>query len=461
MADIDVSLKFEYSADPSDIRSQIEAAIKTISANPPKVKVTADITEAKKNLDALQKQITALTKQKVTLNIGAGASGSNAKPKDLVKDTVAYNNALAALNNAMTQTRNKMKNWSAAATGSSSGAYNTLNDQIQAMEALESRIKSGGVSVKDFAKEFSEIKASVAEASNEVAKFQENTKAISVSVEDETKAYKKLFTMLGEVDKVKAKFGESNQANTTNSFKTIVDQEKVLNNLFDSYKNGTISFDQFKKSLADVDQEIIKNKTELSNLGAITTNSVENETKSYKKLFSMLSDIDKVRSKWGNVSDISKTQDYQGIIDQEQKLKDLFNDYKNKNIDLKEFQKGLADIDKDIAQNKANLAESGQAFGNFGNGIMQAAQQIGTFLVSYRMVMMALQNIKKMIAASIEIESSMNRIQIVTGATDSQMTQFFETAASHAKELGTSISEVAGSIEVFSRLGLTNRPLVQ
>ena len=76
------------------------------------------------------------------------------------------------------------------------------------------------------------------------------------------------------------------------------------------------------------------------------------------------------------------------------------------------------------------------------------------------MVMMAFQNIKKMIAASIEIESSMNRIQIVTGATDSQMTQFFETAASHAKELGTSISEVAGSIEVFSRLGLTNRPLM-
>lgn len=369
MADVDVSLKFEYVPDPAKIRTEIEDAIKTINGNPPKVKVAADITEAKKNLDALQKQITALTKQKVTLNIGAGAGGSNAKPKDLVKDTVAYNNALAALNNAMTQTRNKMKNWSAAATGNSSSAYNSLNTQIKAMENLENRIKSGGVSVKDFAKEFSEIKASVAEASNEVAKFQENTKATSVSVEDETRAY--------------------------------------------------------------------------------------------KKLFSMFSDIDKIKSKWSTKAGVSNTDEYKNILGNEEALQKLYEGYKDGSKTFEQFREGLVNIESDLAKNKANLAETGQAFGNFGSGIMQAAQQIGTFLVSYRMVMMAFQNIKKMIAASIEIESSMNRIQIVTGATDSQMTQFFETAASHAKELGTSISEVAGSIEVFSRLGLTNRPLVQ
>nr|DAO56446.1 MAG TPA: minor tail protein [Caudoviricetes sp.] len=53
----------------------------------------------------------------------------------------------------------------------------------------------------------------------------------------------------------------------------------------------------------------------------------------------------------------------------------------------------------------------------------------------------------------VEINSAMTQLKIVTGATDSQMTKFFNSATASAKKLGASITDILKSIETFSRLG--------
>ena len=61
--------------------------------------------------------------------------------------------------------------------------------------------------------------------------------------------------------------------------------------------------------------------------------------------------------------------------------------------------------------------------------------------------------LRQMVTAVIEIDDALTQLKIVTGATDSQMTQFLTKSISLAKELGQSITDVLGSIETFSRLG--------
>ncbi|MCC8051536.1 MAG: phage tail tape measure protein [Clostridiales bacterium] len=60
---------------------------------------------------------------------------------------------------------------------------------------------------------------------------------------------------------------------------------------------------------------------------------------------------------------------------------------------------------------------------------------------------------KEAVQTVVDIDSSMTQLQIVTGATSSEMTEFLETSISLAKELGQSVTDIVDSMTVFSRLG--------
>ena len=63
---------------------------------------------------------------------------------------------------------------------------------------------------------------------------------------------------------------------------------------------------------------------------------------------------------------------------------------------------------------------------------------------------------REMLSSSVEIESALAQIQVVTGASGSQLDRFFEASAESAKDYGVEVKEMLGSVETFSRLGSTN-----
>jgi TP901 family phage tail tape measure protein len=115
----------------------------------------------------------------------------------------------------------------------------------------------------------------------------------------------------------------------------------------------------------------------------------------------------------------------------------------------------LSGINAVLAESESGIknfgADTKSIFDSFGGSFKRFAQYFGMS----RVIMASIQKIKEMARASIEVESAMNRIQIVTGASDSQMTSFFQSATAQAKELGQSITDVAASLESFSRLGFS------
>jgi hypothetical protein len=60
-----------------------------------------------------------------------------------------------------------------------------------------------------------------------------------------------------------------------------------------------------------------------------------------------------------------------------------------------------------------------------------------------------------MVKTTIEIDSAMTQLQIVTKANDETMAKFGETAANISKKIGSAITDFTSSVTTFARLGLT------
>lgn len=111
------------------------------------------------------------------------------------------------------------------------------------------------------------------------------------------------------------------------------------------------------------------------------------------------------------------------------------------------------DITKSVEENKSAIISAGEATSSFSGRLGAAFKKYAQYFGVSRAIMAGVRGIKMMASASMEVESAMNRIQIVTGASDKEMKSFFNVAAKQAGDLGQSITDVAGSIETFSRLG--------
>lgn len=118
-----------------------------------------------------------------------------------------------------------------------------------------------------------------------------------------------------------------------------------------------------------------------------------------------------------------------------------------------EIRNRVASASVALKENTATLRANGDAMKSLTDRWGGLASKFTSWLTVSQVIMQGVRAMKQMVSASIEIDSAMTQLKIVTGATDSQMTQFLTKATGLAKELGQSITDVAGSIETFSRLG--------
>ena len=114
---------------------------------------------------------------------------------------------------------------------------------------------------------------------------------------------------------------------------------------------------------------------------------------------------------------------------------------------------------KQISSDFADTALSAKEAGYAGRGFLDALKGMGALVAQSMLLRQAFMYIRQaardVLNAVVEVDSAMTQLRIVTGATDAEMSTFFNSAAASAKELGASVSGVLDSIQTFSRLGLT------
>ena len=72
-----------------------------------------------------------------------------------------------------------------------------------------------------------------------------------------------------------------------------------------------------------------------------------------------------------------------------------------------------------------------------------------------RVVSAVYRSMRQMVTASIEIDSAMTQMSIVTGASQDALRKFGDEMAETAKKIGSSITDLVDSATVFARIGYT------
>nr|DAF12262.1 MAG TPA: minor tail protein [Caudoviricetes sp.] len=200
-------------------------------------------------------------------------------------------------------------------------------------------------------------------------------------------------------------------------------------------------------------QKAVKAKKADAKQSDVLTQSTTKYISSLKKLDSLRSKTTKA-STWTAAKKSSSGKDaYNNIIEQQAAIESLYNELNTGKMKAEDFQKKYNEIAGSVSSSIKILQEKGLNTNTFGEKIAGGLKKYMQYFGSAQIIAKGYQVAKQMVNEAIDIESAMAQIQIVTGAADSTMSAFFAKSTSLAKELGQSITDVAGSIETFARLG--------
>lgn len=154
-----------------------------------------------------------------------------------------------------------------------------------------------------------------------------------------------------------------------------------------------------------------------------------------------------------NSSNAKSREAYAGLQGLQTRLDALNKDYNSGKIGPEEYRRELSLLNKEAVNLGGTLQRNGEGAITFGERLKKAFTNIGATILTTRVIMAAYRAVRQMIQASIELDTSMNQLRIVTGASADEMQRFADTTAETAKRIGASITDLASSATVFARLG--------
>lgn len=134
-------------------------------------------------------------------------------------------------------------------------------------------------------------------------------------------------------------------------------------------------------------------------------------------------------------------------------LREARSAYKNGTITLEELRQKTEHYRLTLKDTENTLRTNGDATKSLGDRLGGLASKFGAWLSVSQLIMYAVRSVRQMVRASIELDSAMTQMQIVTKASNDEMQKFGDTAAKAAKRVGASISDFVSSATVFARLG--------
>ena len=234
-----------------------------------------------------------------------------------------------------------------------------------------------------------------------------------------------------------------------------LDSEKMTKGDFNTrFANLAKEASEAKIELQEVadKQKQLNEEQARSAQGSFADNFVKQQN-ALREISKLQQEIAQNSKKWSAAEHGSSAGAYAEYIKQGEALEKLNQEVSNGSISMDEYSQRISEIKANMQDCATAISNAGENTQGFGAQLAGAFRYFSMYFGMTRMVMKGIQTVKQMVQASIDIESAMNRIQIVTGATDSQMTQFFDSASQQAQDLGQNITDVASSIETFSRLG--------
>lgn len=413
MADILLTVGVDTSLSYAEFQAGITSLVSQVNANPPKIKLKFDDS----SLSSMRKQIESMTK-------AAASAGS-----------------LTRLN-GYTQTNSGI--WlkdTAAIKANTQAKTSNANASRQAADAA----KAQATAISGSLKEIQATNANITSAYKSLQKTLGGSTATGQNASDLNAMKSKYIELQEAVTRLKSLKSSATQEDINNVYKLQADMQNLISKTQQRVAVEKQAADAAKK-MAEAEKQAAANE-------AAFAAGTKKHTQALTKVNTLLGQVTANTQKWTAARNGNTSASYASLKDQITALESLKTGLMNGSVSAEQFKERFASIKAAVTDSSTAIRAAGENTQSFGDRISGLAAKFSSWLTVSQAIMYAVRTVKKMVSAAVEVESAMNQIQIVTGASDSQMESFLTRSIALAKELGQSVTDVASSIETFARLG--------
>lgn len=173
---------------------------------------------------------------------------------------------------------------------------------------------------------------------------------------------------------------------------------------------------------------------------------------------STIADCEKKLRDWSaaeNSKHQSSRDAYRDFRDATMAAKQARQEYQEGTGGIKQYTDAMDVLKSTSISTKATLQRNGDAAKTLGEKLTGLAKKFASWLGVSQIIMYIYRSIRKMVTAVIELDTAMTELKKVTDETDVAYDKFLRNAATRAKRLGASLTDVVKTSADFARLGLS------
>ena len=498
MADFTLVVGVDTNLSFTEMQNGINGIINKLNANPPKIKIQFDDASLKSMRDQIKKLYT---------DMGAGTAKSPVNTKaitDVAKQATNAANAVQGMNKAINSTSDAAKNASSAekqlkkiadaATqarallnnnmeASGSASYQKLNAELTKLEEvleicggdsakLSAALQETGTNGENAV---SRLNTAMSTLKNEL---QAAGSAGTVSLRQLIETATQMQNLLNRNPQMAGTAQYSALTAQLNQFRSIItacngDATKLEAAMKNAGVNGATAINNAKTAMASFKQTVSETVAAEQQAEAASKNATaaEKERQSavkasesaekqrvatVKSYQTALIQGEKALRNWSaaeNSNNAASRAAYQALKNSVAAMREAAQADMSKAENVENLRVKTEQYKETLRTTEQTLRANGDATQSLGDRLGALAGKFGAWLSVTQVIMYAVRAVRQMVSASIELESALAQLQIVTGASEGELRKFKDTAVDLAKDLGQSVTDVMKSIEVFSRLG--------
>lgn len=479
MADFTLVVGVDTSLSFTEMQSGINEIVSKLNANPPKIKVKFD--EA--SLKTMQSQLNAL---QANINAAAGRSPVNtASLSEVAAKAGQATSAVQNMNKAISSTfasasataeaERQLKKIADAATqarallnknmeASGSASYQKLNAELTKLETilqtcggdstkLSAALKSAGI---DGESAVTRLNTAMATLKNEL---QTAGTQGTVSLRRIIETYTQMQALLNSNPQMAGTAQFAALSAQATAFRGIIeacggDASMLEAALHSAGLNGATALETAKMAMASFKAEIAdvaaseRYRTKVQRAGEIALRAYNSTILQGENALRGWSAAENSRNQ-------SSREAYRALQDSINAAKAARAAYDGSEGSVNRLRAANENLRNTLKTTEATLKANGDATKSLSEKLGGLAQKFGAWLSVTQVIMLAVRAVRQMVKASVELDSAMTQMQIVTKASASEMEAFGDAAAKVAKRTASTITDVVDSATTYARLGYT------
>lgn len=240
------------------------------------------------------------------------------------------------------------------------------------------------------------------------------------------------------------------------NYQTIINLLSKYDQAVKSAKDGTVSFAE-ALSQAGISGQQMAEKTaaameKLSNKIKLDKSKIAVE-KSYSSTLKTLEDS---LSKWTRAKNSINSESSDAYAEMEsavENLKAARNAYDGSASGVSNLENAVRSASATYSKSSQIIKANGDATATWGEKVGSLAKKFGNWFSASQMVLKAVETVKKMVSAVIELDTAMTELKKVTDGTDATYAAFLDRAVGRTQQLGASLSDTVSATADFARLG--------